>query len=203
MAKPKQPERDAEIVRLFCLGRHTVELGALFGLSGSRVAQVIKDAGVSKWDGGRHVAATLRAPLLRAREDARRAASRRATRERECQRLLGCDYETALRLNRGKSLYRLDYELAGQFRAQRDRARQRGIGWELTFPEWIGVWEASGKIEQRGRSHKDSYVMARKGDVGPYSIANVYITTLSQNFLDFHVKARAEGYLHFKKNDQV
>jgi hypothetical protein len=59
-------------------------------------------------------------------------------------------------------------------------ARQRGVAFLLTFDEWWGIWNASGKWEQRG-ARKDHYVMARLGDVGPYAVGNVRICTHAEN----------------------
>jgi hypothetical protein len=50
--------------------------------------------------------------------------------------------------------------------------KRRNIGWEITFEEWYQIWLNSGHWEQRG---KGGYVMARKGDVGPYAAHNVEI----------------------------
>jgi hypothetical protein len=73
-----------------------------------------------------------------------------------------------------------------RFREQRSRAQNRKIGWELTFAQWWAIWAASGQYEKRGRAHADSAVMARRGDTGPYSAENVYITTLAGNFVESH-----------------
>ena len=54
------------------------------------------------------------------------------------------------------------------------------IGWEFTFDTWLEVWLKSGKLDQRGTG-KDQYVMARKGDIGPYSPDNVDIILHSEN----------------------
>lgn len=59
-------------------------------------------------------------------------------------------------------------------------ARQRGIPFLLTFEEWLAIWQASGKWEERGR-RKGQYVMARTGDVGPYAADNVRICTVGEN----------------------
>jgi len=68
------------------------------------------------------------------------------------------------------------------FTRQRENARKRGIEWSLTFSEWWGIWDASGKWEQRGRT-KEGYVMGRRGDVGPYAVGNVEICTHRENVL--------------------
>jgi hypothetical protein len=178
-------ERDAQFVALFKAGHTQPEIAALFGLRRSRVATIIRAAGVDRYQGGKGLRAS-------------RAKQRRV--EQQNKRMLkayGCDYETALALNGGARL-RESGSLAYRYHAQRTNAGKRGIGWEFTFPAWVATWEASGRLHQRGKC-RDGYVMARHGDTGPYSPANVYITTLSQNFLDYHAKAKVEGYPCFER----
>lgn len=66
---------------------------------------------------------------------------------------------------------------------QRRNADKRGIEWAITFREWWGIWEESGKWDSRGRE-KGGYVMGRHGDSGPYAIGNVSICTHSENALE-------------------
>lgn len=192
MSKPRQPERDAKIAAAFKRGETTPVLARQFGLSRSQVGAIVRQEGLTWRDGGRSVrnpateTARLRAKYLRAKN----AAGARAT--------LGCSLEKAIALNEGLPLSTRG-SLAARYRAQRLRASNRNIGWEFTFPTWVAVWEASGHLHERGRVNKGSYVMARHGDTGPYSPTNVYITTLSQNFLDYHEKARAVGYWNQSK----
>lgn len=63
---------------------------------------------------------------------------------------------------------------------QKQKAKKRGIAWEIEFSDWIDVWRSSGKMALRGRG-AGKYVMARHGDVGPYSKANVAIKEWSAN----------------------
>lgn len=69
------------------------------------------------------------------------------------------------------------------YNSQKHAARHRSIGWLLSFDEWWSLWESSGKWPMRGRG-KGKYVMARRGDVGPYSTDNVYFTTLEGNLAE-------------------
>lgn len=62
------------------------------------------------------------------------------------------------------------------YRQQRGNAKQRGIEFLLTPDEWWNIWSESGHFAERGRG-PDKYCMARFKDIGPYSIANVEITT--------------------------
>ncbi len=63
---------------------------------------------------------------------------------------------------------------------QRRNAAKRGIPFQLSFAEWQWLWWQSGKWKERGRS-RDSYVMARKGDSGPYAVGNVFFQTVAEN----------------------
>lgn len=62
----------------------------------------------------------------------------------------------------------------------RQNAKRRGIPFELTFNEWLQIWQDSGKWDMRGKG-KGSYVMSRIGDAGPYSVKNVYINSQEDN----------------------
>ena len=62
----------------------------------------------------------------------------------------------------------------------RQNANHRGIPFELTFDEWLQIWQDSGKWQLRGKG-KGSYVMSRIGDAGPYKIGNVYINNQEDN----------------------
>jgi hypothetical protein len=42
--------------------------------------------------------------------------------------------------------------LLQRFLQQRSQAKQRGIPWQLEFWQWLEIWQASGHLEERGRS---------------------------------------------------
>ncbi len=69
---------------------------------------------------------------------------------------------------------------AYKFRQQRSSAKARGVEWLMTFDEWWGVWEASGRWGQRG-NRDGQYVMGRHGDVGAYAVGNVSIILSNEN----------------------
>jgi hypothetical protein len=79
-----------------------------------------------------------------------------------------------------------------RFKQQRSQARRRGIEWQLTFEEWLGIWSASGRWEQRG-NRTGGFVMGRNGDVGPYSVTNVQIIPHSQNIAEGCIKNAGRG----------
>ncbi|QQG32169.1 hypothetical protein CkP1_0146 [Citrobacter phage CkP1] len=70
-----------------------------------------------------------------------------------------------------------------KYNSQRHAAIRRGISWELTFEQWIEWWKSTGKYNERGRKGHE-YCMCRKGDVGPYSLSNIYCATNNQNTRD-------------------
>jgi hypothetical protein len=74
---------------------------------------------------------------------------------------------------------RADRWLFGCFRRQRS-AEQRGVPFEMTFEEWLGIWRSSGRLHQRGTA-RGSYQMGRIGDVGPYCSSNVSIISQQEN----------------------
>jgi len=54
------------------------------------------------------------------------------------------------------------------------------IQWNLTFEQWMEVWQQSGHWEERG-CKKGQYCMSRYNDIGPYEIDNVFIQLHSDN----------------------
>jgi len=57
-------------------------------------------------------------------------------------------------------------------------AKYRGIGWELTFDQWMELWKD--RITQRG-SRRGEYNLCRKDDRGPYAVGNCYVATGKHN----------------------
>lgn len=90
-----------------------------------------------------------------------------------------------------RELFLIDQELERQnykkgalaaFKQHQRNAKRRKISWELNFEQWWNIWQSSGKWNLRGPG--PGYCMARKKDIGPYSVENVYICTIGQNFAD-------------------
>jgi len=69
------------------------------------------------------------------------------------------------------------------FITQRSNAKKRGIAWELTFEQWLKIWQDSGHLHLRG-TRSGHYCMARNNDTGPYAVDNVKIISAAQNRLD-------------------
>lgn len=64
---------------------------------------------------------------------------------------------------------------------QRRSAAFRGIDWLFTFNSWLEWWQSTGKLELRGNTKSNPYMMCRIKDCGPYSPDNVYCGTTTQN----------------------
>lgn len=70
--------------------------------------------------------------------------------------------------------------LEEKYHRQRLNAKSRNIEWLFTFETWMGWWNSTGKIDQRG-VHSYEYCMCRFDDIGPYSPDNVYCSTNAEN----------------------
>jgi hypothetical protein len=66
------------------------------------------------------------------------------------------------------------------YNQQKQNAKHRGIPWEFDFEDWWKVWRDSGKWGERG-CKLGQFVMARRGDAGPYSVENVVIMEAGKN----------------------
>ncbi|MDE1828533.1 MAG: hypothetical protein KGH65_05225 [Candidatus Micrarchaeota archaeon] len=64
------------------------------------------------------------------------------------------------------------------FKRQKAGAKRRGIGWELTFEQWLEWW--GDDLDKRGRG-KDDLQMQRFADKGPYAIGNIKKGVPQQN----------------------
>ncbi len=67
-----------------------------------------------------------------------------------------------------------------KFRNAKANAVRRGVGFKMSYEEWLGIWVESGHMHQRG-IHSGQYVMARHGDKGPYEVGNVKIIPHIEN----------------------
>lgn len=75
------------------------------------------------------------------------------------------------------------------FRSQWHGARRRSIPFLFTIEEWWAWWQIDGRWEKRGLKG-NGLVMARYGDIGPYSVENVYCVTAAQNCRDIPKERR-------------
>jgi hypothetical protein len=80
-------------------------------------------------------------------------------------------------------------KLREAYNIHRNDAKKRGIRFELTFDQWLKIWQDSGHLGQRGKN-RNQYCMARFGDQGPYSVDNVEIKTMHDNLTEPQVLAK-------------
>ena len=98
--------------------------------------------------------------------------------EQRTQKLYGCSlgYKNSL-----------PKDVVKKYTAHRHRAKYRNIGWEFTLPEWWKAWEPYWSNRGPGLNN---YVMARKGDVGPYSVSTIRIKTSAENIAEYYENFR-------------
>jgi hypothetical protein len=69
------------------------------------------------------------------------------------------------------------------YAGHRWKANKRGIPFLLTFEEWNNWWLSNGidKNQKQPPMSGATLCMCRFGDVGPYSLTNIYCDTISNN----------------------
>lgn len=65
-----------------------------------------------------------------------------------------------------------------EYCSQKAGAKRRNIDWQFTYDSWMSWW--GDDIIHRGKG-SDKLVMARNGDLGPYSIDNCKKITHTEN----------------------
>lgn len=92
----------------------------------------------------------------------------------------------------------------GLYSKHKVNARRRGIEFQLTFDEWLTIWNDSGRWDQRG-NYPGGYVMRRLGDSGPYAAGNVYIGEHSENTMEGLAKATSRKLVldHYRKYHDI
>lgn len=174
--KAAKIERARQMIESYKAGLTLERIGVIHGITRERVRQVLAKNGLTASDGGLHVKAAINQKRL--------ADARRSRMEARAQRVYGCTYDQLIAIAQTRKVR--SSKVVRAYVSQKINASKRGIGFEMTLPEWWAIWQASGKWAQRGRGK--GYCMARKGDEGPYAVGNVYICTIGQNFSDSYIK---------------
>lgn len=187
-AQRAESRKRAEVmVALYRDGYTLQEIGTQFGITRERARQLMsKHFGVSAVNGGKHVLA----------EQTR--AKRTRTLDARCFRVHGCSFAQWKQLKligdemraAGRGKYQTPIYA---FRNQRNNSANRGIAWDLTLWQWWTIWEQSGHWAERGRGQ--GYVMCRTGDVGPYSVGNVFIAKAAENSSEAQLHKRLDPSL--------
>jgi hypothetical protein len=190
--QPKKTEPDAREIAMAAMyedNKTLAEIGNEFGLTRERVRQLIKRCGLSGKDSGKRKTALQKQAEL----SAHNRAEWQAMMNKKCLMRFGLSYSEVVAINGGKSPFHRD-SISYRFERQKRSAGDRQIDWNLTFPQWLSVWNESGKLSERGRG-KIKYVMARFRDLGAYEIGNVAIITNSQNSMDCRAEVKRRGHL--------
>lgn len=171
----KYAKRDAEMVGMYRMGHTLQEIGDYYGVTREAVRLRLSRHNIDGMDGG----ATARTLKRTSDRIAKKAAKAAKAAERHFRKW-GMAQEAVDALSPFK---RSDpRHPLWKYSQQRNSAKQRAIPWRLTFAEWWRIWQESGHWDERGRGK--GYCMARWADDGPYSVDNVYICTIGQNFSD-------------------
>lgn len=86
-------------------------------------------------------------------------------------------------MSRAKYDARYNASPKGKFNCHKGNAKKRGVPFLLTFDQWWDIWQRSGKWDKRG-CKPGCYVMARRGDTGPYAVYNVDIVKFTRNLAE-------------------
>lgn len=160
-----------DIVSSYKSGFTQKEIGEEYGVSGARIQQILKKMGVDSFLGG---------VSLRAFDKARSSiAAANKRRDERVFAIYKCSHAEAVALNGNKKISDTT-GLANRYFQQRSHAKERGIEFNLSFPEWVSLWQDSGYLAIRGRG--EGYCMARVADQGAYELGNVYFCTIGENF---------------------
>lgn len=158
---PAIKSRNTAMAAMYRDGHTLQQIGDIYGITRERVRQILTGHfDLRGKDGGMHLRATQR------RVKSIEQRNERFFRHKGCSWLQYVELRAMGKPTRAFSM-------------QRKNAHRRGICWELTLWEWWQIWQKSGHWQQRGRGN--GYVMCRKGDVGPYSIDNVFIARGIEN----------------------
>lgn len=183
-------ERDKEILDMYRGGATLEEIGGVYDLTRERIRQVLKTIfGITGYYGPSRTRGAVRNYL--GQKDAKLESDEK--RMRRIAREFGCHEEIAEYIQGERISWSSRHRgPAWSYFEQKNFAKQRGIKWSITLPQWWNIWQESGKYALRGRE-RDKYVMSRYGDEGPYSPDNVYITTQSENIKDYYRYVRNKG----------
>lgn len=159
MGSRSDPERTKRMADMYAQGVTLANIGAQFGVSRQCIQQLLRRAGVDPKSGGH---------------------AQRARLKREGQLPKAHVFSQRLGVTREVWEMASAAGLIGAFRSQANASKNRGIQFSLTFGQWLAIWQASGKLDQRGRGH-GKYCMSRIKDSGGYELGNVHIQPCEQN----------------------
>lgn len=169
---PAQLERRNKMIVSLCLrGKSMQKVGEKYGICRERVRQIIREHGIPTDVVGSE------ARRKRAIENARkRKQAAREHKRRRVENLWGVPLEEYERLRAMDPDFM--HTPLGRFIVWRKNQNQHHGGCYMTFAEWWGVWERSGKYHLCGFG-SSNYVMSRRDFGAPLTVDNAMVDTLS------------------------
>lgn len=156
----RNKERAEAMASMYRQGVILADIGEKFGITRERVRQILSVLGIVGKDGGARARTAMK---NRSAEQAKIA---------RVQARWGVDYALWLELRAAK--------ITAAYACHKKNAGQRAIPFLLTFPEWLSVWQASGKLHLRGKGI-GKYCMSRLSDSGAYELGNVHVQPCQEN----------------------
>lgn len=153
-------EKRQKMASMFKQGLTYEAIARQFGVSRQAIQQHMAKIGITREDGGQTFATNHKRERSARSMDARYMAK------------YGLPYAVVKQLRQDRVTH--------AYNSQKNHAAKRAIGWELDFPSWFAIWQASGKLHLRGKG-KGKYVMSRIKDDGPYAVGNVHIQLATDN----------------------
>lgn len=161
-------ERTAEMIELFKSGYTLTEIGVQYAITRERVRQLVRRHCGKEGCG------------MSIRSAARRKAVAKVRQEKREARILRTRGMSAEQWDQLRRKYPNEWRwFFKAFTNQRNAAGRDKHPWRLTFAQWFSIWEASGKLAERGRG--DGYVLGRIDQAGPFEMGNLAIRTQSEN----------------------
>lgn len=176
MGRPTKTVRNNAICKAFKTGKTLRYLADKYGGSAARTQQIISANGLTSEDGGRFIAAKKRE-----KENKKLRAAKAKIAAKKRQKQVKAVYGVSL-----KAYSKIKAEVGSNtLRAYRtnkrnitivNQATYKGVLWKLNLKQWYDIWEASGKLNQRGRG---GYFMSRKNRKKDFTPGNVHIISES------------------------
>lgn len=170
----------------------TQEIAALEGVTRQRVQQILKLVGVTRVDGWRYKLTQSRTAALQAAQIEKRSTL--------CLALYGCDWATykaitGLGTFYGKQWSNSNRGILSRFWDSQNKAKQSGIDWTITLPEFHAI--VGDRLNKIGRG-RGKLAVGRKDKNGPFNASNCVLIPHEENSRETRLQAkeeRLEGHL--------
>lgn len=162
-------ERTQRMIDAYKEGRTLQEIGPAEGVSGERVRQILRKAGVTYKHSGTHRRALSKTVLAETQRALRR--------EEHCQKSYGCDWATFKKVTGSNAMRRAGPVVRAYWDHKRNAQRSH-IEWSLTLPEYMEL--VGPRLREIGRGRM---TLCRLDKVGPFSRENVQVLSQRENSL--------------------